>query len=362
MKIQNFQRAFIISDTHLGYKNNSNEWLEIQRSYIDDFLMPLILKNKKEGDILIHCGDVFDSRSTIGIFTLNYAIDIFKKLSDIIPIIVLVGNHDSATKHSNDIHSLKFLDFINNIDVIESPLSVHIDNSKILFMPWMSTKESEIDCINKNSDCNILFSHMNVAGMNFNRHVIVKDGIDNDNIKSFKRVFSGHLHYRQEKNNVIIVGSPYQLDRGDLNNDKGVYLYDFITDNITFFENTISPKYLKYTYDEILNIIKDNKSNILNNNFVDIIVDNDIINKRAYTDLYNDLKECKSIEIIPRSKEENLNINENFDINEHVSNIEDLDILKIAYDMFNKSDYDDKTKKSLNELFEIFYHKAETIL
>jgi DNA repair exonuclease SbcCD nuclease subunit len=359
MKIDNFKRAFIISDTHLGYKNNSNEWLDIQKSYFNNFLMPLISKNKKDGDVLIHCGDVFDSRTAIGIFTLNYAVEIFEKLSNIIPIIVLVGNHDSATKYNNDVHSLKFLNFINNISVIDVPQSETICNNKILFMPWMSTKESEINCINENRDCNIIFSHMNIAGMNFNRYVVVKDGIETQNIETFKRVFSGHIHYRQEKNNIIYVGSPYQLDRGDINNNKGVYLYDFISNDLIFFENNISPKYLKYAYDEILTMINENNTKELENNFIDIVVDNENINKRSYIIIYDNLKNCKSIEIIPSSKDNSLDINENFDIDKHISNIEDLDILKIAYNMFDDSDYDDKMKMSLKELFKNFYEKAE---
>jgi hypothetical protein len=36
-----------------------------------------------------------------------------------------------------------------------------------------------------------------------------------------------------------------------------------------------------------------------------------------------------------------------------------LDILKIAYNMFDDSDYDDKMKMSLKELFKNFYEKAE---
>ena len=95
MKIDNFKRAFIISDTHLGYKNNSNEWLDIQKSYFNDFLVPLISKNKKDGDVLIHCGDVFDSRTAIGIFTLNYAVEIFEKLSNMFCSINIIRHRNN---------------------------------------------------------------------------------------------------------------------------------------------------------------------------------------------------------------------------------------------------------------------------
>src|SRR5574343_417982 len=92
----NMHRTFLISDTHFGVRNSSNEWMEIQKEYFYNFLIPLLKKESKKGDILIHCGDVFDSRQSINLFVMNFALEIFEELAKILPVIILLGNHDIA--------------------------------------------------------------------------------------------------------------------------------------------------------------------------------------------------------------------------------------------------------------------------
>lgn len=40
-------KIILISDIHIGVRNNSSEWVEIIEGYVDNFLIPLI--NKREG-------------------------------------------------------------------------------------------------------------------------------------------------------------------------------------------------------------------------------------------------------------------------------------------------------------------------
>jgi hypothetical protein len=40
----------MITDTHLGVRNGSIEWLEIMKEYFNDFFIPLLKKEKKEGE------------------------------------------------------------------------------------------------------------------------------------------------------------------------------------------------------------------------------------------------------------------------------------------------------------------------
>ena len=54
--------AFVISDIHLGVRNNSLSWQENIKDYFDSFFIPLIKKNKTKDSFVLILGDVFDDR------------------------------------------------------------------------------------------------------------------------------------------------------------------------------------------------------------------------------------------------------------------------------------------------------------
>jgi DNA repair exonuclease SbcCD nuclease subunit len=60
---------WLISDTHFGLKGDNPIWMQDIYDYFDKVLFPLMEEKVKPEDILIHCGDVFDNRSTIGLNT-----------------------------------------------------------------------------------------------------------------------------------------------------------------------------------------------------------------------------------------------------------------------------------------------------
>ena len=120
--MSNINRAWVIGDVHFGIHSNSIDWLDIHKEYFNNFLMPTIIKNKKDGDVLFILGDVFDSRQSINVLILNEALNIFNELVDIIPIYIILGNHDVYYKNTNEVNSLKLLKYINNIYIIDTPI------------------------------------------------------------------------------------------------------------------------------------------------------------------------------------------------------------------------------------------------
>ena len=47
-----FNNIFLISDTHLGVRSNSLEWLLNIKNFFYEFYIPFLKKNMHEGDIL----------------------------------------------------------------------------------------------------------------------------------------------------------------------------------------------------------------------------------------------------------------------------------------------------------------------
>ena len=71
----NINRVWIISDTHFGLKDGDDKWINIAKQWRNEFLIPTILNNAKEGDYLFHLGDVFDKRTSINLNAINFTIE-----------------------------------------------------------------------------------------------------------------------------------------------------------------------------------------------------------------------------------------------------------------------------------------------
>ena len=87
------KKIFLIGDTHigLGYPNTTDKWHKVHIEYFRDFLIPLLKKEVKEGDIIVHLGDLFDNRNIIPINLLNYGMDVVEEISKILPKVALCG-------------------------------------------------------------------------------------------------------------------------------------------------------------------------------------------------------------------------------------------------------------------------------
>lgn len=272
----NAKRVWFLTDTHLGVRSNLVEWIDIMEDYFMNFFIPLVKKEYKPGDILVHAGDVFDSRNAINLRVLNLGLTVFHELSKIFSdgIIIILGNHDLYLKNSNEINSVKPLSFIPGINLYEEPASVKLGDTKWLLMPWRKNHEEEGKCVQTMGAGNdYLLCHADIAGMKFNKSVDILHGCDINTYKQFKRVYSGHIHYAQRKANVHMLGSPYQLTRSDAGNAKGITILDLSTGEESWIENTYSPKFLTYKFDNVIDMTPAETRQKFDNNFVDIYVE-----------------------------------------------------------------------------------------
>lgn len=270
------KRIFFLSDTHLGVRSNSVEWIEIVEDYFDNFFIPLVKANYQPGDILIHLGDVFDSRNSLNLRVLNVGISIFEKLSEIFKdgIIIIPGNHDVYTRFTTEINSLKSLKWIPNIYIFEEPKSLKIGAKNFLLMPWRKDHAEEKECIEKLGAGNeYMLCHTDIQGMRFNRSTDIQEGCSMDTFKGFKQVYSGHIHYTQRTSNIAMLGCPYQLTRSDAYNAKGIVLLDIATGVETYWENDRSPKFIKLKFTDVVEMSPNKINALFKNNFVDIYID-----------------------------------------------------------------------------------------
>ena len=272
LESSNVKRIFLISDTHFGARANSMEWFNIMQEFHEDVLIPTLKKNYKEGDILLHLGDMFDNRQSINILINSYVIDLYCKISTILPVHIIVGNHDLYRKNSNKISSLDGLKNIKNVTVHKKPCQYNWSGQKCLLMPWRKNTEDEISTLLKFANSDYVFCHSDVSGVRLNSKVINRDGCMISEYSRFKKVYSGHIHYSQEKNNIKMIGNPYQMTRSDTGNPKGFYLFDLLSGTEIFFENKLSPKFIKINLLNYLDKTLGELKADISNNFVDLYI------------------------------------------------------------------------------------------
>ena len=356
MDLSKYKRSWILADTHLGVRNSSIEWLEIMKEYFHDFFIPLLKREKKDGDFLIHLGDVFDSRHSLNLLIMNEGISIFEEISKIMPIVIILGNHDCYKKMSNDVNSVKILKWIPNIMVLEEPEILNISNKKLLFMPWRSDHHEESECI-KNNPADYLFCHTDVQGLKFNKNTTIESGIELKDLKAFRKIYSGHIHYSQKKGNFRMVGCPYPMTRSDINNDKGIWCFNIETEEEIFYPNTVSPKFIRILFERILEMEVEDARLLFKNNFVDILVDPKWSLNFPFSAFIDEMKGYRRLDFIPRINEtEN---DEGDIIDENNSEIEKIDILELSNRVINNTQHSDNIKEKLIQTMKLLYDKVQ---
>jgi DNA repair exonuclease SbcCD nuclease subunit len=269
------RRIWFITDTHFGVRNNSNDWIEIMRDYFEKWFIPMVKENYKPGDILIHLGDVYDSRQSLNIKVLNLGVSIFESLSEIFKdgIYVIAGNHDLWGKNSNEVNSLKSIKWIPRVNVIENPLTLKIGDKNLFMMPWRANHDEEAQTLETVNPHDILCCHADIRGLKFNKYTTVEEGASVEKLKKIKLVYSGHIHYSQKTQNVRMLGSPYELTRSDIDNPKFILLLDLENLEEKVFVNEFSPKFKKLYFNDIIEKTPEDMLPVFNNNFIDIMID-----------------------------------------------------------------------------------------
>ena len=329
MKIENVRKIFVLGDLHLGVRNNSMEWSEIQSHFLLDFFLK---KVDEEGfdparDILVQVGDWNHVRESTNVRIYKNSLEIAERLTQkfVRGVYVILGNHDVYYKDRNDTHSLEGFDrMFNNFHIFAKPTPLQFGEHRFLMLPWVESLEEIKSIVTNSPKCDYVFCHADVKGSSLNRSTRLEHGLEYDDLKKFKRVYSGHIHIRQEKNNVLYVGTPYEMDRGDRGNIKGFYVLDLSEKKITekFIENTVSPKYIKIEILDLLNLNFDQIRELFKNNFIDIMIESSFSKRFPITSFTEAIKACghRRLEFFSYSKEQvkaksEIEINSNYEYN-----------------------------------------------
>jgi DNA repair exonuclease SbcCD nuclease subunit len=325
------------------------------RDYFFNWFFPLVRKNYKKGDILIHCGDFYDSRQSINLKVLNLGVEVAEEMANIFKdgVYFIVGNHDIFGKTSNSINSLKSIKWIPGITILEEPHTLEISDKKFFMMPWRKDHKEESETLNNTSPHDYMCCHADIRGLKFNRYVKVETGVEIQNFNKFNKVYSGHIHYAQESGNIRMLGSPYELTRSDMGNPKGIVLLNVEDGKETFFVNDFSPKFKKYFFDQILEKTIEELEEEFKNNFIDIMIDPIMSLKAPLSILTDSIQTQRSINFHPYDPNQANNLTQQMmDTEGRVFNVMDF-----INEYVKSMEMDDSTKskiiKSLQGLYNL---------
>lgn len=332
--MKKLKKAAAFTDIHFGAKSNSELHNSDCLNFIDWFINNV--KQDEEIDHVVFLGDWHENRSAINLSTLNASYEGARRLNELnIPIFFIIGNHDLYTRSTRDVHSVPHFSEFNNFIIIDKPQIIDYTYHPCFFTPFLFHSEYE-SIAPEYRDTPIWWGHFEfkdfvITGYN----IKMLEGPDAKVFENVSRIFSGHFHKRQQAGNVTYIGNTFPTTFGDVNDsNRGMAIYDYINDDLSFINWGQCPMYLKVNLSDLL----DNKCTLIDNARVKCLLDVDVsfeetkVLKNTYATEYK-LREFVFEEVQP--VENDITIETKVDI-ENISSIDDL-IVQLLQEIDEKS-------------------------
>jgi DNA repair exonuclease SbcCD nuclease subunit len=245
-------KVVLLGDTHFGARNDNIHFHTYFRKFYEDIFFPYLDAN--EITHVIQLGDVFDRRKYVNFATLSHCRDYFfdPLAKRNISTYLLVGNHDTYYKNTNDVNSPSLLlSEYENLHIVNDPTEVVFGGVKFLLVPWIcSDNEKEIVGTIARTDTSVLCGHFEIQGFEMHKGAVCEDGIDPKTFSSIETVVSGHFHHKSKIKNIQYIGTPYEMTWSDFGDDKVFAVYDTDTRDISLIPNP-QQIFFKMHYDDI---------------------------------------------------------------------------------------------------------------
>ena len=291
---------------------------------------------------------------------MNSCIQVFQELAKLFGedgVYVMAGNHDCWTKDSAEVHSLVCLSGIPNVHVYNTAGSLKSPNTNMILLPWGLRADEEKEFLESTSS-DILFVHTDIKGARFNSKVRVEHGNGTDSYRRHKKVYGGHIHYRQSVSDFItLIGSPYQMTRTDIGNKKGVYLLDLETKEEIFIDNYYSPEFISANFDSIIDMNREELDLVFLNKFVDLKVGKRWFEEVDIPSFALSFKTQRSIELQEVDDSESLELDESLDIDFFDEATPNFDILTLTKELVSALEFDEETKNKIENKITLLYER-----
>lgn len=173
-------------------------------------------------DLVVNLGDTFDTHAVVRSEVLTeFTSHVVNTTSLGIPYVYLLGNHDMYKPNDNKYHALKHIKGKMELFTVVDELS---NLFGMTFVPYVHKPEDF-----PKQTLPICVAHQTFKGADFG-DITTKDGVDACSIAGAEVIISGHIHKKQRLATggpeVIYCGSPFSQSSSDINQIKGVSIFD----------------------------------------------------------------------------------------------------------------------------------------
>ena len=339
-------KVAIITDTHYGARKGSDHLHNYFEMFYRDIFFPSL--EKYQVDTVIHMGDIFDSRKSIDLKSLEWSKKVVFEPLKKYNVYAIVGNHDCYYKDTNYVNSPELLlRAYPNIKLYSKATEIEIDKLKILMLPWINSENfAETKQLIDGCESKVAMGHLEINGFRATRGHMMENGMDTSVFDKFDRVYSGHFHTRSTDGKIYYLGNPYEMYWNDVNDTRGFHIFDTNTLELTPINNPYKLFYNVYYDDTNYKLFN---TSIYKNKIVKVIV-------RKKTNI----KEFeKFIDKLYASGVQDLKIIENFEIqeSEEFDINEDENTLSILNRYIEESEFD-LDKNIIKNIFQDLYREA----
>ena len=323
-------KILITGDWHLHEKGTRSQVILNFLDYIWDYY------KKNNIELLVINGDIFDKSGSIkNAFFIPLSKKLYEMKQSGVNFVFLVGNHDMINVDNDSIIET----FQPYGKVVKTNEVVQYGDTAITYLSYTKNE----DDIPKKGD--IMITHLSIADFEFDNafHATEKHAFPKALFENYNKVFTGHFHKHQAKENIVYVGSPCQMNRGEIGQKKGFVVYDTEREAWKFEEYADAPQYFEINNSNIMNL-----ENIdLQNKVVVVAVDKKI---KDFAKLRYVLYDKGAIEIIPifeAASEVDVTVEEKIEMKNNIEDIMKDVISKLSVGLENE-----KLLKTFTEIVE----------
>lgn len=190
-------------------------------------------------DLVVALGDDFDTHAVLRSEIMSeFRKHVDHTLNLNIPMVYIVGNHDYFKPGDTTYHALQGM---KGIDKDFHVVDKHTELYGMDFVPYIGDHNAFPNTKNE-----ICFAHQTFVGADYGYHR-PDIGVDAAKVDS-KIIIAGHMHKRQTFGKVYYPGTPYAHNLNDVDQDKGIMLFDTDTYAIEYISSPF-PKWRSVKFD-----------------------------------------------------------------------------------------------------------------
>jgi len=216
-----FKKAAVFTDIHFGLKSNSLQHNQDCSDFVDWFIETA----KKEGcETCLFLGDWNHHRANINIHTLQYGLRALEKMNNAFEKVYFIpGNHDLYYRDRRDVHSVEWATHLPNVVIVND----WFNEGNVVIAPWLVGDDYKKLAKMKGK---YLFSHLELPNFYMNAMIQMPDHgeLNDEHVTGFEKVFSGHFHKRQARNNIWYIGNAFPHNYADAGDDaRGMMILEW---------------------------------------------------------------------------------------------------------------------------------------